>query len=105
LGRARELIYTGRRVPANEALDIGLVDGVSPAGDAYKLAFHRAPLLASGPSKAFAAAKRALAAADRPLAEGLAVEREGFVPLFATRDQEEGMRAFLEKREPRFEGR
>ena len=105
LGRARELIFTGRRVPANEALDIGLVDGVAPAGDAYTLAFHRASLLASGPMKAYAAAKRALAAADRPLAEGLAVEREGFVSLFATRDQEEGMRAFLEKREPRFEGR
>jgi len=105
LGRARELIFTGRRIPANEALDIGLVDGVSPAGDAYALARHRADLLAAGPMKAFAAAKRALAAADRPLPEGLAVEREAFVPLFATRDQEEGMRAFLEKREPRFEGR
>ena len=63
------------------------------------------PLFAAGPMNAYAAAKRALAAADRPLAEGLAVEREAFVPLFATRDQEEGMRAFLEKREPRFGGR
>ena len=60
---------------------------------------------ATGPSLAFAAAKRALAAADRPLEEGLRVEREAFVALFATRDQEEGMRAFLDKREPRFEGR
>ena len=60
---------------------------------------------AAGPSLAFAAAKRALAAADRPLEEGLRVEREAFVALFATRDQEEGMRAFLDKREPRFEGR
>jgi enoyl-CoA hydratase/carnithine racemase len=105
LGRARELIFTGRRIPANEALDIGLVDGVSPAGDAYTLAHHRASLFAAGPTNAYAAAKRALAAADRPLAEGLAVEHEAFVPLFATRDQEEGMRAFLDKREPRFEGR
>ena len=39
------------------------------------------------------------------LEEGLRVEREAFVALFATRDQEEGMRAFLEKREPKFEGR
>ncbi|HEY2966710.1 MAG TPA: enoyl-CoA hydratase-related protein, partial [Actinomycetota bacterium] len=47
----------------------------------------------------------AMAAADHPLEEGLRVEREAFVALFATRDQEEGMRAFLEKREPKFEGR
>ena len=103
LARARDLIYTGRRLPAGEALDIGLVDRVAP--DAYRLASHEARSFAEGPSLAYAAAKRALAAADGLLAEGLAVEREVFVPLFATRDQEEGMRAFLEKREPRFGGR
>ena len=105
LAKARDLIFTGRQVPAGEALDIGLVDRVAPAADVYALATHKARSFAEGPSLAHAAAKRALAAADRPLAEGLAVEREAFVPLFATRDQEEGMRAFLEKREPRFEGR
>jgi enoyl-CoA hydratase/carnithine racemase len=105
LARARDLIYTGRRLPAGEALDIGLVDRVAPAADVYGLATDEARSFAEGPSLAYAAAKRALAAADRPLAEGLAVEREAFVPLFATRDQEEGMRAFLEKREPRFGGR
>jgi enoyl-CoA hydratase/carnithine racemase len=105
LAGARDLIYTGRRLPAGEALDIGLVDRVAPAADVYGLATHEARSFAEGPSLAYAAAKRALAAADRPLAEGLAVEREVFVPLFATRDQEEGMRAFLEKREPRFGGR
>jgi len=105
LARARDLIYTGRRLPAGEALDIGLVDRVAPAADVYGLATYEARSFAQGPSLAYAAAKRALAAADRPLAEGLAVEREAFVPLFATRDQEEGMRAFLEKREPRFRGR
>ncbi len=46
-----------------------------------------------------------MAAADQPLEDGLRVEREAFVALFNTRDQEEGMRAFLEKREPKFEGR
>jgi enoyl-CoA hydratase/carnithine racemase len=105
LARARDLIYTGRRLPAGEALDIGLVDRVAPAADVYGLATHEARSFAEGPSLAYAAAKRALAAADGRLAEGLAVEREAFVPLFATRDQEEGMRAFLEKREPRFGGR
>jgi enoyl-CoA hydratase/carnithine racemase len=105
LAGARDLIYTGRRLPAGEALDIGLVDRVAPAADVYGLATQEARSFAEGPSLAYAAAKRALAAADGRLAEGLAVEREAFVPLFATRDQEEGMRAFLEKREPRFGGR
>jgi enoyl-CoA hydratase/carnithine racemase len=105
LPRARDLIYSGRRLPAGEALDIGLVDRVATAAEVYGLATDEARSFAEGPSLAYAAAKHALAAADRPIAEGLAVEREVFVPLFATRDQEEGMRAFLEKREPRFGGR
>jgi enoyl-CoA hydratase/carnithine racemase len=105
LAKARDLIFTGRQVPAGEALDIGLVDRVAPAADLLGLATHTARSFVEGPPLAYAAAKRALAAADRPLEEGLRVEREAFVALFATRDQEEGMRAFLDKREPRFEGR
>jgi len=105
LPKARDLIYTGRQVEAAEALDIGVVDRVAPADEVYRVALDQARTFATGPSLAFAAAKRALAAADRPLEEGLRVEREAFVALFATRDQEEGMRAFLDKREPRFEGR
>jgi enoyl-CoA hydratase/carnithine racemase len=105
LGKARDLIYTGRSVAAGEALEIGLVDRVAPAAEALELATDEARAFAEGPSLAYAAAKRALAAADRPLEDGLRVERKAFVALFATRDQEEGMRAFLDKREPKFEGR
>jgi enoyl-CoA hydratase/carnithine racemase len=106
LARARELILSGRQVEAEEALAIGLVDRVVPPGDAYSEAMAEAGRYASGPTLAYAAAKRALAAAgEHDLARGLDVEREVFVPLFATRDQEEGMRAFLEKRDPSFEGR
>ena len=105
LAKARDLIYTGRQLPAGEALDIGLVDRVAPADEVYRVAVDQARTFATGPALAYAAAKRALAAADGPLEEGLRVEREAFVALFATRDQEEGMRAFLDKREPRFEGR
>jgi len=105
LAKARDLIHTGRQVDAVEALDIGVVDRVAPADEVYRVALDQARTFATGPSLAFAAAKRALAAADRPLEEGLRVEREAFVALFATRDQEEGMRAFLDKREPRFERR
>jgi enoyl-CoA hydratase/carnithine racemase len=104
LAKARDLVYTGRHVDAAEALEIGLVDRVAE-GDVHALAVEHATEFAKGPTLAYAAAKRALAAFDRPLEQGLAVEREAFVQLFATRDQEEGMRAFLDKREPRFEGR
>jgi enoyl-CoA hydratase/carnithine racemase len=106
LARARDLVLSGRHVDAGEALAIGLVDRVTPDGGAYTEALAEARRLAAGPTRAYAAAKRALAAAgDVALATGLEIEREAFVPLFATRDQEEGMRAFLEKREPQFEGR
>lgn len=105
LSRARELVLTGRHVGAEEALAIGLVDRVVPAADVLPAAMAEARRYAAGPTLAYAAAKRALAAAGGDLAHGLEVEREAFVPLFATADQEEGMRAFLEKREPRFEGR
>jgi enoyl-CoA hydratase/carnithine racemase len=104
LPKARDLVYTGRHLDAAEALAIGLVDRVA-GGDVHAMAIERATEFAKGPTRAYAAAKRALAASDRPLDQGLAVEREAFVALFATRDQEEGMRAFLDKREPKFEGR
>ena len=105
LAKARDLIFTGRQVDAAEALAIGLIDRIAAANEVYRVAVDEARTYGEGPSLAYAAAKRALAAADRPLEEGLRVERDAFVALFATRDQEEGMRAFLDKREPRFEGR
>ena len=105
LGKARDLIFTGRTVHAAEALGMGLVERLAPADEVYRVAVDGARAFAAGPSLAYAAAKRALAAAGGSLEDGLRVEREAFVPLFATRDQEEGMRAFLDKREPRFEGR
>ena len=104
LAKARDLVFSGRRVKADEALEIGLVDRVLPAEDVYTAAAGDARRFAAGPTRAYAAAKWALAASGGDLASGLATERAAFVELFATHDQEEGMRAFLEKREPRFEG-
>jgi enoyl-CoA hydratase/carnithine racemase len=105
LAKARELVLSGRSVDAAEAFEIGLVDRVVAAAKVHPTAMEEARRYAGGPTLAYAAAKRALDASDRPLSEGLRAERDAFVPLFATQDQKEGMRAFLEKREPTFEGR
>jgi enoyl-CoA hydratase/carnithine racemase len=100
------MIFTGRHVGADEALEIGLVDRTMAPAEAYPAALEEARKFAEGPTAAYAAVKRTLQASlGGDLAPGLEVERDVFVPLFSTHDQEEGMRAFLEKREPRFEGR
>ncbi len=103
-GRAAELILSGRHVDAAEAAGIGLVTELVPSGTAYEAAVARARSFARGPSRAIAEIKRALAATG-PEERRLADEREAFIALFATEDRAEGMRAFLEKREPRFRGR
>jgi enoyl-CoA hydratase/carnithine racemase len=106
LARARELIYSGRHVGAAEALSIGLVDRVLPAAEVYPAALEEAARWADGPTRALGAAKAAVhAAAELDRERGLRIEHDVFVRLFETRDKAEGMRAFLEKREPRFEGR
>jgi enoyl-CoA hydratase/carnithine racemase len=103
---ARRLILSGDNVTADEALAIALVDRVFPRTETYAAAVEAARAYAGGPTLAYAAAKRSLTASlGTDLATGLAVEREEFVRLFATRDRKEGMRAFLEKRDPSFEGR
>ena len=102
-GRARDLVYTGRQVIADEALGMGLVEHVTPPDDVLAAATADARAFARGPRLALAAAKEAVRAATlTPGPVGLAREGELFRALFGTPDQREGMRAFLEKREPRF---
>jgi len=104
--RARDLIYSGRRVGADEALALGLVDRVTPRGESRQVAAEVAMRYANGPTLALAAAKEAMnAGAFGDPRRGLEVERDVFVRLFDTADQKEGVRAFLEKREPRFTGK
>ena len=104
--RAMELILTGRRLPASEAYAMGLVSRLVPAAETVSAALDLAAAVAAGPPVAVAAATRAIDRAfDLPLAEGLAAERAAFYDLFDTQDQKEGMRAFLETREPRWHGR
>lgn len=102
-GRARDLVYTGRQVAADEAAELGLVERVLPPDDVLNTASADALAFARGPREAFAAAKTAIRAALlTPGSDGLAREAALFRDLFGTPDQREGMRAFLEKREPRF---
>ena len=106
LARAKEIIYSGRMVPAKEALDIGLVDAVFPADQVYQRAALAARDYAKGPTAALRAAKMAMNwGTNTELRTGLVIERETFADLFATDDQKEGMRAFVAKEQPRFTGR
>lgn len=104
-GRTRDLVYSGRQVAADEAADLGLVERVLPPDDVLPAATADALAFAHGPREALAAAKTAIRAAIlTPGPDGLAREAQLFRDLFGTPDQREGMRAFLEKREPRFGG-
>jgi enoyl-CoA hydratase/carnithine racemase len=96
--KAKDLVFTGRHVGAEEALEIGLVDAVVPDEEVYSTAVAMARKFAAGPPLALAAAKRAIdEGLDVPLPRGLALETELFAGLFGTEDQKTGMRSFLEQ--------
>jgi len=106
IGKAKELIYTGKHIDAKEALRIGLVNDVVPKDDLKRAASALARQIASKSHETLVAAKRAInMTSETNLATGLQYEVQTWATLFETMDQKEGMRAFVEKRPPRFEDR
>jgi enoyl-CoA hydratase len=104
-GFARELIYTGRRVKADEALRLGLVNAVYPLSELMEKANELANNIAANSPLAVRASKDAIARAlDVELDTGLSYEAGVFALSFDTADQKEGMSAFLERRKADFTG-
>jgi len=104
--RAMKILLTGEPIPARDALAMGLVSEVVADAEVFDRALAIAKTIASLPPLAIMQIKEAaIAGEDASLEAGLALERKAFQLLFATNDQKEGMRAFLEKRRPEFEGR
>ncbi|MBK9119571.1 MAG: enoyl-CoA hydratase/isomerase family protein [Phycisphaerales bacterium] len=103
---ALDMILTGRTLSAREALQLGLVSRVVPRENCDEEALALAREIARRPPLAIRAAKAAVQRAfETPLREGLVYERQACYLLFATDDQKEGMRAFLERRPAAFAGR
>ena len=95
--RAKDIVFTGRFVGAEEALAIGLVDRIVPDAEVYQAARAYRATSARGPALALRAAKQAIdSGLDVDLPTGLEIERLNFAALFATEDQRTGMRSFVE---------
>jgi len=103
--RAKDLIFSGRKMTAAEGLAMGLVDRLTSADRLMPTALDLAAEIGAGGPVALRAAKRAIdRGLDATLQEGLAIEREAYETVFGTEDRLEGLRAFAEKRSPRYTG-
>lgn len=106
LGKALELILTGDRISAAEAHRIGLVDEIVPHAELEARTMELAEKIASKSPLAVRLAKAAVkASVTMPLDQGLRHEQSLFSVVFSTEDKEEGVRAFQEKRPPKWKGR
>jgi enoyl-CoA hydratase len=106
IGKARELVFSGQIISAEEALRIGLADAVVPPEDLMPRVRDVAGSIAGNAPLAVAEAKRVMQLGQSmTLDQALVLEQRAFGELFATDDQKEGMAAFLDKRAPAFKGR
>ncbi len=104
--RAMELVLTGRRFDAKEALEMGMVNRVTKKGVWLDEAMELAAVIARRPPLAARLAKEAILTAEETgLTAGVEAERRLFGVAMATEDRVEAMEAFLEKRKPDFQGR
>jgi enoyl-CoA hydratase len=104
--RAKLLVFTGERVGAEEAYQLGIVDRVVPAASLMESAYELATALATKAPRALAMAKAAVnEGLDLPLDEALKLEAELFGRVVETEDRREGTAAFLEKRQAQWAGR
>ena len=104
--KAKELVYSGRHVGADEALAIGLADRVAPTDEVLDLALKDAGEWATKATRGIAAAKKALHGGwGRSLEDGMQAERAAFEEVFWTDDAKDGVAAFIEKRSADFKGR
>lgn len=104
--RAMKLLLTGEPVAARDALALGLLSEVVADGAALAAATELAGRIVAMPPLAVAAIRDLVRKGpDLPLDAALAMERQAFVLLFGSEDQKEGMRAFLDKRQPVYHGR
>jgi len=103
--KAKDIVYTGRQLSAEEALAIGLADRVFPADSVLDEAMKAAAEWALGPTRALTAAKQALAEGNNlPLSDAMEIEAQAFGESFWTQDAREGVAAFIAKRAANFSG-
>lgn len=103
VGKLKELVFTGEMISATEALSLGLIEKVVPAGKSMEAALELAArIIEKGPLGVAAGKKVINRARDLSIQQGLELETELWANLTATEDMKEGARAFIEKRKPQY---